>query len=93
MLVPVLVMFFAAVKFFVVLFVILLVLLVVILFLVIFVRRVVMFELDVITKGRDVQRIFMRSVCSGFSDGLRSAYDFLNCRLVVFFFVNFFLFG
>lgn len=89
-------MFFAAVKFFVVLFVILLFVIFTIPFFVFFVRRVVMFDLDVITEGRDVQRIFVRSVCSGFSDGLRSAYDFLNCGLVIFLFfsvVNFFLFG
>ena len=93
-----LVMFFAAVKFFVALIVLVAILFFVILaisFFVVFVRRVVMFEPDVIAKGGDVQRIFMRSVCSSFGDGLRGAYDFLNRGLVIFlfFFVSFFLFG
>src|SRR5262249_31291875 len=42
-----------------------------------FVFGLVMFEFDV-AEGRDVQRVFVRGICSSFRDGLRSAYDFLN---------------
>jgi len=63
---------------------------------VIFVRRLmlVMLEFDVIAEGGDVQGVFVGCVGFGFRDGLRSAHDFLDGRLVLLFvLVGFFSFG
>ena len=66
-----------------------------VIFFVIFVSRFVVFELDVIAEGRNMQRVFVRRVGGCFCNSLWSAHDFLNRRFVVFvfFFVHFFCFG
>jgi len=72
-----------------------LVVLAVIFFLVIFVSRFVMFQLDVVSEGCNVQRVFVRRIGRCFRDCLRSAHDFLNGWFVVvlLFLVNFFCFS
>jgi hypothetical protein len=56
---------------------------------VLFVRRLVVFESDVIAECGDVQRIFMRGIGFGFRDGLRGVYGFLEFGFVRFAFLGF----
>lgn len=60
----------------------------------IFVRWFMVFELDVLAEGRDVQSVFVSCVSFGFRDGLRSTYDFFDIRAMFFFvLVGFFVLG
>jgi hypothetical protein len=59
---------------------------------VLFVRRLVMFQFDVVAQSRNVQRIFMGGVGFRFGNSLRGADDFLNGRFVSILFFMLFVF-